>query len=58
VYFFDQSFFFTSTDTKRDKLVEMYGEDIFGLNKKHTQQYSKTTLAPAASLKIKSLILK
>lgn len=52
VFFFSRSFFFNSTDAKRDKLVGSYGEEIFGLNKKYTKQTSKDIVAPEATLRV------
>lgn len=35
-----------STDEKRDKLVDKYGEDIFGITPDNTSKYAKETLLP------------
>jgi hypothetical protein len=58
VYFFSTSFFFKSTDSKYERLTEKYGEIIWGLNKKTTQEVSKKTIAPSARTAITKLILR
>ena len=52
VYFFSRSFFFTSTDDKKEKLTAKYGEEIFGLNKKYIKKTSKEIVQPGATLYI------
>ena len=46
-----------SADEKTGKLVEKYGENIFGLNKVNKAGYSKNVLGPVAVKKIKTQLL-
>jgi glycerol-3-phosphate cytidylyltransferase-like family protein len=47
-----------SSDEKTSKLIEMYGEDIFGLNKDYAAEYSTNDLGPIATNKIREQIHK
>lgn len=58
IFWFSSSFFFESTDEKNDRLVEKYGEDVFGLNKKSRKGYVRDVLTPEGRRSIKAQILK
>ena len=48
--------FFRSADWKEPKLVEKYGEDIFGIQKKNLKSYTKEELKSQIFEWLKSLI--
>lgn len=52
VFFFSDSFFFESSDSKSIKLQEMYGEEIYGLNVKSDKIVAKDIIQPKANQKI------
>lgn len=49
VYFFSTAVIFKSTDQKTPKLVDRYGEQIFGLNADNIKFYSFNYLTPEAN---------
>jgi hypothetical protein len=57
IYFFSESFFLTSTDSKTAKLVGAYGEEIFGLSPKSRKPIITKKIAPVGRLLIKQHIL-
>lgn len=47
-----------SSDEKTERLIEMYGEELFGLNDEHALEYSSEYLGPEITEIIKNLIHK
>jgi len=56
-YFDNKDLFITSTDSKRGKLKQMYGDDIFGLTEQSKKDL-KTVLLPTFLTKIKDGLLR